>query len=160
VGAVLRALREERDWSQATLARRARVGIATVARIENAQINTRTGKVDIPKSPTLRRLAQALGDGNAERTRGATRALFDAAGYGEEDEPAADDPATEIAALRQRVEVLERATRSEPADIAARIHALLASYPPDKRAEAISLMQEALRRYAVDPQRSHADTAG
>jgi transcriptional regulator with XRE-family HTH domain len=152
----LQSLRTERDWSQATLARRARVGIATIARIEYAQKNPRTGKVDMPKPTTLRRLAEALGDGHPDRVRAATRALFEAAGYSEADQPDDSDPATEIAALRQRVELLERQVRNDPGGIAERIHALLASYPPDQRAEAISLMQDALQRYAQDPEQSHA----
>lgn len=49
----LRALREERGWSQERLARRARLSVRTVARIERGK--------GAPSMATANKLAKALG---------------------------------------------------------------------------------------------------
>ena len=50
--------RQQRGWSKTELARRARIGQATMSRIESGR--------QVPYAPELRRLAQALGIAKAE----------------------------------------------------------------------------------------------
>lgn len=144
---VLEELRLARGWSQVRLSRRADSGDGLVARIETQQVNKKTGKVDMPKPSTLRKLAYALGDGSAERTKEAQRKLFAAAGYSEDDILEEPDSATEIAHLRERIEALERERLADPAVIEAQLWRALESYTPEEGAAAVTLWEKAIERY-------------
>lgn len=158
---VLVQLRQERDWSQVTLARRAGLGRNTVTRIEAQQVNGKTSKVDMPKPGTLRKIAEALGDGNPARTRDALHRLFAAAGYGDEEGTEDSDPAAEIALLRKRIEALEQQQiTADPQQIDARVRRLLESYPPEKRAATITLLREALAEYEAGPSAPQSASSG
>jgi transcriptional regulator with XRE-family HTH domain len=152
--ATLQHLRAERDWSRATLARRARLGINTVVRIETAQTNPKTGKVDVPKPSTLRKLAEALGDGSAERTREALGDLYAAAGYAPEDVLDEPDLAQAVAELRARVDEHDRQLQAFARQVAVppklpdQIARIIGSLPPEQQAEAIDLITATLQRFA------------
>lgn len=129
--------------------------MSTIVRLENDEVNPRTGKVDVPRPSTLRKLAEALGDGDPDRTRDAQHQLFVAAGYGEEVETPDDaDQGEALATLRARVEAHERQIETLTQHVrasgarSAQLQRLLEALPPDQQEEAIRLLTTTLERFA------------
>ena len=154
--------RTERDWSRATLARRARLGVNTIVRIETEQTNPKTGTVDVPKPSTLRKLAEALGDGHADRTRDALAELYAAAGDAPGDALEEPDLAQAVAELRARVDEHDRQLQSfraqgaVPSRLPDQIAHILGSLPHDQQQEAIELITATLQRCAQGASRCAA----
>jgi transcriptional regulator with XRE-family HTH domain len=137
----LRDLREERDWSRPVLAKRAGIHASTLARYELEDINVRTGKVDVPKPSTLRKIAKALGDGNSDKTRDALEKLFAAANYTADEAHEDEDPTERLDALEARVTDLGKTVDD--------LRRLVLANTPEGQKPLIQLLEDFLARAAA-----------